>query len=220
MSLVLFDLDGTLADTAGDLATALERLCGEESVTAPAYERVRRVVSQGSAAMLNLAFEGALGEPFFDTLRDRLLAHYREDLATHTHLFDGMDEVLAKLDAMGIKWGIVTNKPAWLTEPLLEKLHLDKRAACVISGDTLARRKPHPDQLFHACELTGVSPQRTLFVGDARSDIVAGQRAGMRTVAVMFGYIPIGEDPHDWGAAITIDTPMDLLNWVTPGGKV
>lgn len=220
MNLVLFDLDGTLADTARDLLSALERLCVEESAQPPAYEQFRGVVSLGSAAMLNLAFEGRLGEPFFDALRDRLLAHYREDIASHTRLFSGMSEVLAKLEATDIQWGIVTNKPAWLTEPLLKKLELDERAVCVISGDTLARRKPHPDQLLHACEITGVSPERTLFVGDAHSDIVAGQRAGMRTVAALFGYIPDGEDPHNWGAAITIESPMELLGWVSPGGEV
>ncbi len=215
MSLVLLDLDGTVADTARDLLSALERLCVEETVEPPEYERFRRVVSQGSAAMLNLAFEGELGEPFFDTLRDRLLSHYREDIANHTRLFDGMTDVLAELDAIDIKWGIVTNKPAWLTEPLLKELSLDERAVCVISGDTLPRRKPHPDQLLHACEVTGFAPQRALYVGDARSDIVAGHRAGMRTVAALFGYIPTGEDPHTWGAAITIETPIELLRWVT-----
>ena len=215
MSLVLFDLDGTLADTARDLLKALERLCAQESVAPPDYERFRRVVSQGSAAMLNLAFEGALGEPRFDGLRDRLLAHYREDLATHTRLFDGMADVLVELETRQIKWGVVTNKPAWLTRPLLTKLGLETRAVCVVSGDTLPRRKPHPDQLLHACELAGVTPDESIYVGDARSDILAAHRAGMRTVAALFGYIPVGEDPHRWGAQFTISTPLELLRWVT-----
>ena len=214
MNLVLFDLDGTIADTARDLLAALQRLCSEESAEPPGYEQFRRVVSQGSAAMLNLSFEGALGEPAFDNLRDRLLAHYHDDIATHTQLFEGMNEVLARLDGEAIKWGIITNKPGWLTNPLLEKLKLNKRPVCVISGDTLARRKPHPDQLLRACELTGVPPGDGIYVGDARGDIVAGHRAGMRTVAALFGYIPAGEDPHTWGADITISTPLELLNWI------
>mgnify|MGYP001188101615 CR=1 FL=1 len=214
VSLVLFDLDGTIADTARDLFCALERLCKEESKQPPAYETFRSVVSQGSAAMLNLSFEGQLGNPHFDKLRDRLLTYYHQDIANHTVLFDGMSEVLDEFDDRGIKWGIVTNKPGWLTNPLLAKLDLDTRAICVIAGDTLARRKPHPDQLLHACELTGIAPSHSTYVGDARSDIVAGRRAGMRTIAVLFGYIPVDENPHTWGADIIISTPTSLISWV------
>ena len=117
-------------------------------------------------------------------------------------------------DSKHIKWGIVTNKPGWLTEPLLKKLNLNTRPICTIAGDTLAHRKPHPDQLLHACELTGTPPSHGTYVGDARSDIVAGRRAGMRTIAVLFGYIPADENPRSWGADITISTPAELIPWV------
>ena len=213
--MVLFDLDGTIADTARDLHSALARVCAQEAVKPPSYTRFRRVVSQGSAAMLKLAFEGKLGEPAFDDLRDRLLEYYRQDIATHTRLFEGMAEVLTELDAREIVWGIVTNKPGWLTDPLLIRLNLNKRPVCVISGDTLPRRKPHPDQLLHACEITGNSPDKCVYVGDARSDIIAGQRAGMRTIAAAFGYIPVDEDAHTWGAHVTISAPLELLHWIT-----
>ena len=213
-TMVLFDLDGTLADTARDLLHALERLCHQEQVDAPCYEEFRPTVSLGSIAMLKLAFDCEPGSRLFDDLRDRFLALYRQDLATHTELFPGMAEVLTELEANGVKWGVVTNKPGWLTEPLLAALGLDHKATCVVSGDTLPKRKPHPDQLLFACECAGVTPQSVVYVGDARVDIEAGSRAGMRTVAALFGYIPPGEDPYAWRADKEIARPDELIEWL------
>ena len=212
--LVLFDLDGTLADTARDLLVAMERLCETEGVTPPALEPFRRTVSLGAKAMLKLALGCEPEQPRFVELRHRFLSLYRENLAQHTDLFPGIAEVLAALELRGLKWGVVTNKPHWLTEPLLRELALEQSAACIVSGDTLPRRKPDPDQLLLACETTGTSPRRTVYVGDSRSDIEAGRRAGMRTVAVEFGYIPPGESPSAWGADKEIASPGELIEWL------
>jgi len=211
---VLFDLDGTLADTAPDLAHALNGLLEAERREPLAFERIRPQVSLGSIALLELAFGVRPGDAGFERLRASFLERYRETLAERTRLFPDMERVLAALEARGVLWGVVTNKPGWLTKPLIEALALDARAACVVSGDTLAVRKPDPAPLLHACRETGVEARRSVYVGDAEKDVLAGRAAGMRTVVALFGYIPTGADPHAWGADATIDTPPELLPWL------
>lgn len=211
---VLFDLDGTLLDTALDMARALNRLRQEQGLPALPYERIRSEVSHGSPAMIRLGFDLSPEDSLFPILRQRFLDLYSLDLTGETVLFPGMDAALAHLEARDIPWGVVTNKPGWLTDPLLRQLNLFERAACVVSGDTVSRRKPHPEPLLHACRLIDVDPGRCLYVGDAERDIQAGKDAGMTTLVARFGYIGTYENPQNWGADGFIDTPYDLLAWL------
>jgi 2-phosphoglycolate phosphatase len=212
---VLFDLDGTLLDTAPDLADALNAVLVEHHRPPRSFEEIRGVVSHGGVALIRLGFELDESHPDFQPLRQRLLAFYRDNLSRKTRLFPGMDEVLDQLEALGYKWGVVTNKPGWLTDPLLKNLGLFSRAACVVSGDTLVMRKPHPAPMLFACERAGSAPEQCVYVGDARRDIEAGRNAGMHTLVALFGYLQIHDRPHEWHADGMIQAPLDLLAWLT-----
>ena len=211
---VLFDLDGTLLDTAPDLAAALNTVLTENRHDALAFESIRPVVSHGGIALIQLGFGLEQTDPAFEPLRQRLLAVYRDNLSRHTTPFPGIVELLDSIEQRGINWGIVTNKPAWLTEPLLKDLDLFDRAICVISGDTLDERKPHPAPMLHACELAGSTPQQCVYIGDARRDIEAGNNAGMHTLTALFGYIQEDDTPGSWEADGMINAPLDLLAWL------
>jgi len=211
---VLFDLDGTLADTAPDLAWALNEVRREQGLAPLPFEHIRPAVSHGSRALIERGFGLDPSDATFEPLRRRLLDLYRDNLARHTRLFDGMDEVLDTLEARGLHWGVVTNKPAWLTEPLLAALDLDHRAAAIVSGDTVDQRKPHPAPLLHACALAGADAARCLYVGDARRDIEAGRAAGMHTLVALFGYLDDDDDPAAWNADALVATPADILRWL------
>lgn len=208
---VLFDLDGTLLDTAPDMVPALNDLRREQGRDPLDYAAARAFVSNGALGLLGLAFADAEGEER-QRLHRRYLELYTARLARQTALFPGMAEVLHRLEQAAIPWGVVTNKPARLTEPLLDELGLRSRCACVVSGDTLAERKPHPGPLLHALALISASAPDAIYVGDAERDIVAGRAAGMRTVAATYGYIPPGQDPAGWGAHHHIARPSDLLD--------
>lgn len=207
---VLFDLDGTLLDTAPDLADALNRLRAEQAQPPLPFESIRPHVSHGAAATVRVGFPEA-GDSEFEDLRGRFLKLYSERLAVQTQLFPGFDAVLATLEAQERPWGIVTNKPGFLTEPLLEQLQLKERCACVVSGDTLPHRKPHPAPLLHAAGLLGLAPASCLYVGDAQRDIQAGQAAGMRTLVARFGYLGAHDQPESWQADGLIDHPGEIL---------
>jgi len=213
---LLLDLDGTLLDTAPDMAAALNALRAEQGEPALPFEAIRPQVSHGGAALVRLGFSGADPERH-ERLRLRFLELYSRALAPGTRLFDGFEAVLARLEAERIPWGIVTNKPGWLTRPLLEALGLGRRAACVVAGDTLAKRKPHPEPLWHAAALAGREPGECVYVGDAERDIIAGRAAGMRTVAVRYGYLAVGEDPAAWRPDAIVDAPGELLALVGAG---
>ncbi|MCR4332783.1 MAG: HAD-IA family hydrolase, partial [Sulfuricaulis sp.] len=174
---VLFDLDGTLADTAPDLAHALNTLLVEEGKPALPYETIRPEVSHGATALIKLGFGAGPGDTGFDRLRERFLALYSADLCLHTKPFSGIEPLLKTLQQQGINWGIVTNKPAFLTDPLVASLNLAPAPACVVSGDTVANRKPHPEPMLHACTAAGSRPEQCLYVGDAERDIQALFRA-------------------------------------------
>lgn len=210
---LLLDLDGTLADTARDFTAALNLVLAEHGRTPLAAAAVRPHVSHGSARLVEIAFGCTVETLEGRRYRDRLLEHYEAGLCVHTRVFDGMPEVLDHCERRGIPWGVVTNKPGWLTVPLIESLGLASRVACVVSGDTLAQRKPHPLPIRFACERMGVDPQRCIFVGDAERDVRAGRDAGTTTLAALFGYIGPGEDPVGWGADGLVDTPLDILPW-------
>jgi N-acetyl-D-muramate 6-phosphate phosphatase len=210
---VLFDMDGTLLDTAPDMVGALNALRGEHNLAPLPYEVVRSAVSHGAARVVRTGFE-SVGEPEFTQLQQRFLQIYRGALSEHTRLFPGMLEVLDELDARGLKYGIVTNKAAWLTEPLLEQLELRSRFACVVSGDTLAQRKPHPLPLLHAAALAGVAPEGCVYVGDAQRDVEAAHAAGMPALVANYGYLRADEDSRTWGGDIYLQEPLDLLDWL------
>jgi phosphoglycolate phosphatase len=208
---IFFDLDGTLADTAPDLAAAANRLVVEHGMAPVPYEKLRPVASHGARGLIGAAFGKRPEDPEFPALRDTFLDYYEADIAVHTRLFDGMDEVLARLEADGIVWGIVTNKIARFTVPLVAAIGLTPRAAAVVSGDTTAHAKPHPAPLLHAAAVSGVAPQRCMYVGDDLRDIQAGKAAGMATVSAAYGYCGDAEPPESWGADFLIRHPSELL---------
>jgi phosphoglycolate phosphatase len=211
---VLFDLDGTLLDTAPDLAFALNETLREFGKQPLPYETIRPVVSHGGIALIKLGFGLDPGDEGYQPRREFLLDTYRRNIARQTRPFAGMDELLDTLERRGLNWGVVTNKPAWLTEPLLQELGLYERAAIVVSGDTLNERKPHPAPMLFACERAGSQAHECLYVGDAKRDIEAGHNAGMATLVALFGYIADEDDPHSWGADALIETPEQILDWV------
>lgn len=210
---VLFDLDGTLLDSAPDLYAALKAQCDEMQAAVPPYTMVREVVSRGSRAILRCAFPDLDDEALL-LLIPRYLELYHAMMAEHTHPFDGVDELLSSLEAQGIAWGIVTNKPGFLTDELLIRIGWAPRAAAVVSGDTLPVKKPDPAPVLLACERAGLDPSRCLFVGDDRRDVMAGAAAGMYTVAVRWGYLD-GGDPHQWNADLVVDHPSELTRRLT-----
>jgi 2-phosphoglycolate phosphatase len=210
---VLFDLDGTLLDTAQDFHESLNDLRAEEGLAPLTFEAVRAQVSHGGHALVRLGF-GELDPQAHEALRMRLLKIYRTRLAKHTRLFEGGDEMLDAIENRGLAWGIVTNKPGWLTDPLLIEVKLNARARAVVSGDTLPERKPHPLPLLHAARTLGVEPRECVFVGDAERDAQAAQSAGMYSVIAGFGYIGDGDRADEWFQHGWLDTPLDLLAWL------
>ena len=211
---VFFDLDGTLADTAPDLAMALNTLLGEEGRPALPFMSIRPVVSHGGNALLRFGFSMEESNPEFQELRERFLRIYAKRLHQDTVLFPGMDNALTRIESTGLIWGVITNKPEWLTRPLLHKLGLESRAACVVSGDSVKERKPHPAPMLHACRLTGVAPVSALYIGDAKRDIVAGKAAGMHTLIALYGYIENHEVPEAWQADGMIAAPHEINAWI------
>ena len=211
---VLFDLDGTLCDTLPDLAAALDSAAREIGAGVVDEARLRPLVSRGTRAMLAGVLARDTDPARNDRVRRRFLERYRTGVAVRTRLFPGMNPVLEILERRGVRWGVVTNKHAWLTEPLLEALALHRRAACVVSGDTAAHPKPHPAPLLLACERLSVAPGAAAYVGDSRSDVDAGRAAGMITLSAGWGYIDPDDPPQGWGADVEAGTPEDLLAWV------
>ena len=205
---VLFDLDGTLLDSAPDLYAALLIQCAEEGVEPPPFAPVRQVVSRGARAVLRCAFAGR-GEAGMEGLLPRFLQLYQHGMTRHTSAFDGIDELLVRLEASGLRWGIVTNKAAFLTDELVSRIGWARRAGAVVCGDTLPVKKPDPAPVLLACERAGVTPANSLFVGDDQRDIHAGAAAGLFTVAVTWGYLD-GGNPHAWGADAVLDHPAEL----------
>jgi len=211
---VLFDLDGTFADTAPDLAHALNQTLSTHRRPGLELEQIRPVVSHGGKALIQLGFGIQDNHPDFEPLRQELLRFYQDDIALHTQLFDGIDTLLQELRKQNMSWGIVTNKPGWLTDPLMDSLGLSKQACSIVSGDTLEQRKPHPAPLLHAAKQCGVTPQSCLYIGDAERDIVAGKAAGMRTMVAKYGYIEASESPSDWRADTYVDHASEILDWI------
>ena len=211
---VLFDLDGTLIDTAPDLAAALNHVVAEEGMPTLPLEDIRPHVSQGGLALIKLAFEQHRQETELEPLRLRLLDYYLEHIADHSRLFEGFEQVLETLETHSIPWGIVTNKPGWLTEPLLQRLKLNQRSAVTISADTTPEKKPHPLPLTSAAERINVDCKRCLYIGDDPRDIIAGNAAQMITVIAKYGYISENADLEQWQAQHQIEHPQQILQLI------
>jgi 2-phosphoglycolate phosphatase len=209
---VLFDLDGTLIDTAPDMGRALNNLLIEENLAPIPLDIIRPHVSQGALVLTRLGFSEHVAECQIEPLRLRYLDHYRAIVANDSVLFDCFEQVLARLEDQGIPWGIVTNKPEWLTTPLLEQLALSHRAAVVICGDTLEQRKPHPLPLIVAAETLGIACENCIYIGDDKRDIDAGRAANMKTLIAAYGYIYRGTILDEWQAGGIIEHPLDLLS--------
>jgi N-acetyl-D-muramate 6-phosphate phosphatase len=216
---ILFDMDGTVLDTAPDMAGALNALRAEEGLAPMPFETVRCAVSHGAARVVRSGFPDAADDEFA-ALQRRFLEIYRGALSQGTQLFPGMEQVLDTLARRGLKSGIVTNKAGWLTEPLLEDLGLRARFECVVSGDTLAERKPHPLPLLHAAKLAGVAPAECIYVGDAERDVQAAHAAGMAALVANYGYLRADEDSTAWGGDGYLGKALDLLTWLDASGRL
>jgi len=214
---VLFDLDGTLADTAPDLGAALNRVRRDHGLDPVALDVLRCSSSHGARGLLRVGMGVVPEHPDYSALRDALLAHYEAALCVDTKLFADVDMLLDAIEARSLKWGIVTNKAARYTTPLIARLGLDKRAVAVVCGDTTPFPKPHPAPLLAAAGILGVSPARCLYVGDAERDVTAGIAAGMCTIVARYGYIEPHESPDTWPADGNIDHPAALLGWLPAG---
>ncbi|MHB8247798.1 MAG: HAD-IA family hydrolase [Acidithiobacillus sp.] len=197
---VLFDLDGTLVDTAPDLAAAANRLRARHDLSPLPLELLRPVASQGARGLLGVAFAMTPDAPEYGPLRSEFLDLYAQHLCEETRLFPGMEKVLERLAALALPWGIVTNKPAFLTEPLLDALDLPQAPGVVVSGDTLTKSKPDPKPVRHAIAVLGVPAPHVLMIGDDRRDIQAGHGAGVRAWAAGWGYIEAEDAPERWAA--------------------
>ena len=216
---ILFDLDGTLLDTAPDMVGALNALRQEQSLAPLPYETLRSAVSHGSARMVKVGFPDSDAESSF-ALQRRFLEIYRGAISRETQLFPGMQTVLKELALWGLKIGIVTNKPGWLTTPLLGELGLLPLFACVVSGDSVAQRKPHPLPLLHAAELAQVRTGECIYVGDAERDVQAAHAAAMPALVANYGYLGADEDSSAWGGDGYLTGPLDLLEWLKSSGRV
>ncbi|STZ62940.1 Phosphoglycolate phosphatase [Moraxella lacunata] len=215
LNAVLFDLDGTLIDTAPDFIRIIKLMCAKHNHPCPTDTAIREQVSAGAGAMVRLMFGDELMN-VADT-DERMLAYrqefldlYEQDICVDSRLFDGLDSLLDTLENKGVAWGIVTNKPRYLSEQLLDKLDLVKRCAVLVCPDDVANTKPDPEPMFLACKKLNIDPKNCIYVGDHIRDIQAGRASGMMTVAVGFGYIVPDENPHEWGADKVVDTPDEL----------
>lgn len=214
MQAVLFDLDGTLIDSAPDLAGAANSLRAVHGLPALPYEQLRPMVGAGARGMIGQAFGVTPADAEFEPLRDAFLALYERDMLLRTQVFEDMRPVLAALEAAGLPWGIVTNKAQRFAQPVVAGLALASRAAVLICGDTTPHAKPHPEPLWEAARRMVVPAGQCVYVGDDQRDVQAGRAAGMKTLAAGWGYLGRGEQIAHWGADAVIDLPLQLLNWL------
>ena len=210
---VLFDLDGTLLDTSLDFTYALNQTLKEFDQPTLSYQTIRKVVSQGGLAMTQLGFPHLNGEAL-ESKRQHFLKVYFDNIAHHTQVFPGLEAGLKTLAVKNIPWGIVTNKPTWLTEKLLSSMRFPTPPLTVICGDTLEVRKPHPEPLFLAAKQCGVLASHCLYLGDHPRDIEAGINAGMKTGVALFGYLPEHTNNQDWPADFLFNTPIEISHFI------
>ncbi len=214
--LVLFDLDGTLGDTADDLAAALNRCQSLRGLPPTPPQELRPWTSHGARGLIQRGFGLEPADAGYEDLRAEFLDHYEQALCVHSRLYDGIEQTLAAIEASDRRWGVVTNKPARFTRPLLRALGLERRAACVVSGDTAARPKPDPAPILRALAECRCEASASLYVGDDLRDVQAGRAAGVGTVVAAYGYSASIEDVSNWNADLVIDRPQDLLLWILP----
>lgn len=208
---VFFDLDGTLADTAEDLAAPVNALRADRGLPPLPLDALRPYASMGARGLLGQGLGVAPGDPDFEELREDFLRRYEAAICVRTRLFDGMPEVIDALERRRIAWGVVSNKVERYVRPILGALGVLERSATAIGGDSTAHAKPHPEPLLHAARLARVAPGRSVYVGDDERDIEAGRAAGMITVAAAYGFCGAASRPEDWGADFLIDSPAALL---------
>lgn len=210
---VLFDLDGTLLDTGLDLWHAMNTTLKNHNKPPVDYSHFRQSITHGATGMIKQSFGLSESDADFETIRLQFLNKYESMLAHHTELFEGMDTLLDFLDQQQLPWGIVTNKSTRFTLPLLKKMHLDQRSQCIVTGDTLDQMKPHPAPLLHACQLINKKPQRTLYIGDYKTDVEACRAADMPHIIVSYGYFAIDEHPDQWNADYVVDHADEIVDW-------
>jgi 2-phosphoglycolate phosphatase len=207
---VLFDMDGTLLDTAPDFIAIAQAMLADRGFPAVADKLIRDEISGGAKAMVSAAFAMSPTEPEFEALRLEFLDRYQQGCAVHSRLFDGMEALLADIEKAGLIWGVVTNKPVRFAQPIMEQLGLAERSALLICPDHVTRSKPDPEPLTLACNMLKLDPASVLFVGDDLRDIESGRDAGTRTAAVRYGYIHPNDNPDHWGADVVVDHPLEL----------
>jgi 2-phosphoglycolate phosphatase len=216
---VLFDLDGTLVDSATDLGRAADKMRTDRGLEPRPLAQYRAMAGAGARGMLGIAFGIAPGDPDFNLLREEFFSNYTACMFDHTAAFDEVTDLIAALDARGLRWGVVTNKAARFTEPLLRALPVFASCAVAVSGDTTPHAKPHPEPLFEAARRLGIAPGQCIYVGDDERDIVAGRAAGMVTVAANYGYLGSEASVKAWRADAEINSPLQLLQFL-PGGLI
>ncbi|HUQ27542.1 MAG TPA: phosphoglycolate phosphatase [Usitatibacter sp.] len=216
---VLFDLDGTLADTAPDMARTVNEMRTRRGLAAVAPQVVRPYVSRGARGMLMAAFDMTVDHPDFAAMREEFLAIYGDNLVVDSRLFPGMPDLLDRLEAEDIAWGVVTNKYERFARPLLEQMGLGSRARVIIGGDTCAKAKPFPDPLLAAAARLGVRPERSLYVGDDERDVQAARAAGMPVVVAGYGYLGDGPPPSEWNADGIVASAQELGAWIFRSGE-
>jgi len=215
LSCVLFDLDGTLLNTAPDLTMALNKALTHFNFPEVSVSAITPYISYGAAVMIETALKQEVSDAIKADILEWLLNYYENHIADYTQLYTGMPELLVTLEAKGIPWGVVTNKRERMTHPLMQALGLSDRSACIICGDTTAHSKPHPEPMLTACRQIQVSPAECLYIGDAQHDITAGKAANMKTLAATYGYLKPDDKPQDWGADALIHQPDEILDWIT-----
>ena len=217
---MLFDLDGTLVDTAADFAAVLDEMTRSAGVPAVSSGAVHQTVSNGARALVELAFGINEEDPHFKELHKTLLALYGERIPqTRSTLYPGMDKLLLLLEERGIQWGVVTNKPEQFSIPLLQSLGIRERCQTLICPEHVTFTKPHPEPLLLACTQLGCQPSAGVYVGDHPRDISAGQQAGMYTIAAAYGYLPPSPPVAQWGANMIVKRVDDIIAWLEPGAK-
>lgn len=211
---VLFDLDGTLIDSAPDLGAAADKMRVDRGLSSFPLEHYRPMAGAGARGMLGIAFDMTPEHPDYDAMKEEFLVNYENCMTERTRIFDGVVDLVAQLVALGLPWGVVTNKAHRFTDPLTSAMPLFATASTIISGNTTPHAKPHPEPLFEAARRLSINPASIVYVGDDERDIVAGLAAGMGTVAATYGYLGQQSDISRWNAHLHIDSPIDLLKFL------